>query len=276
MLRRRSSGVAQQSQHTVGKAIDFYIPDADLSEMRAAGLRLQRGGVGFYPSSGSPFIHLDVGSVRHWPRMTHDQLARVFPDGRTVHIPSDGQPLKGFALALADIERRGGTPSATSLDAARTAGVNTEKRTTLATLFGFGKKKDRDEDEEADIPARAPQARAQTVAAEARRQSDRPPESLCLEPPESLSLEPRSQPAMPQAAPAAVITAPIPMPKSRPAAPVQVASAAPVLPAPEKQRRVRRKQAASIRWPARRATIGNAERRDQCARLLARPAGSAG
>ena len=96
MLRRRSSGVAQQSQHTVGKAIDFYIPDAKLDDLRAAGLRLQRGGVGFYPSSGSPFVHIDVGSVRHWPRMTHDQLARVFPDGRTVHVPSDGQPLKGL------------------------------------------------------------------------------------------------------------------------------------------------------------------------------------
>ena len=152
MLRRRSSGVAQHSQHTVGKAIDFYIPGVPLDKLREAGLRLQRGGVGYYPSSGSPFVHLDVGSVRHWPRMTHDQLARVFPDGRTVHIPSDGQPLKGYALALADIEKRGGTPSATSLDAARTAGVTTEKRKTFATLFGFGKKKDRDEDEDRGYP----------------------------------------------------------------------------------------------------------------------------
>jgi hypothetical protein len=38
--------------------------------------------------------------------MTHDQLARVFPDGRTVHVPSDGTPLKGYELARADIERR--------------------------------------------------------------------------------------------------------------------------------------------------------------------------
>ena len=72
------------------------------------GLRLQRGGVGFYPTSGSPFVHLDTGTIRHWPRMTHEQLAKVFPDGRTVHIPSDGQPLPGYALALADVERRGG------------------------------------------------------------------------------------------------------------------------------------------------------------------------
>ena len=107
MLRRRSSGVARFSQHMLGHAMDFYIPDVPLEQIRFAGLRLQRGGVGFYPTSGSPFVHLDTGSIRHWPRMTHDQLARVFPDGRTVHIPSDGTPLKGYELARADIEKRG-------------------------------------------------------------------------------------------------------------------------------------------------------------------------
>src|SRR5206468_3707491 len=85
----------------------FYIPEVPLEQIRAAGLRLQRGGVGFYPTSGSPFVHLDTGSVRHWPRMTHDQLARVFPDGRTVHLPSNGGPLKGYELARADVEKRG-------------------------------------------------------------------------------------------------------------------------------------------------------------------------
>jgi uncharacterized protein YcbK (DUF882 family) len=107
MLRRRSSGVARFSQHMLGHAMDFYIPDVPLEQIRFAGLRLQRGGVGFYPTSGSPFVHLDTGSIRHWPRMTHDQLARVFPDGRTVHVPSDGTPLKGYELARADIEKRG-------------------------------------------------------------------------------------------------------------------------------------------------------------------------
>ena len=66
-----------------------------------AGQRLQRGGVGFYPTSGSPFVHLDTGNVRHWPRMTHEQLARVFPDGKTVHVPSDGRPLARYAQAVA-------------------------------------------------------------------------------------------------------------------------------------------------------------------------------
>ncbi|MFL5032378.1 MAG: DUF882 domain-containing protein, partial [Xanthobacteraceae bacterium] len=96
MLRRRSHGVAQYSQHMLGNAIDFFIPGVPLEQLRYAGLRLQRGGVGYYPTSGSPFVHVDVGSVRHWPRMTHDQLARVFPDGKTVHVPSDGTPLKNY------------------------------------------------------------------------------------------------------------------------------------------------------------------------------------
>ena len=106
MLRRRSSGVARFSQHMLGHAMDFFIPGVPLERQREAGLRLQRGGVGYYPSSGSPFIHLDVGSVRMWPRMSRAQLAKVFPDGRTVHVPTDGQPLAGYALALADIEKR--------------------------------------------------------------------------------------------------------------------------------------------------------------------------
>ena len=54
MLRHRSRGVAQYSQHTLGRAMDFYIPGVSLERLRIAGLQLQRGGVGFYPSSGSP------------------------------------------------------------------------------------------------------------------------------------------------------------------------------------------------------------------------------
>jgi uncharacterized protein YcbK (DUF882 family) len=101
MLRARSTGVAQNSNHVGGQAIDFAIPGVDLEKLREVGLRLQRGGVGFYPTSGSPFVHMDTGTIRHWPRMTHDQLSKVFPDGRTVHVPSDGRPLPGYALALA-------------------------------------------------------------------------------------------------------------------------------------------------------------------------------
>jgi uncharacterized protein YcbK (DUF882 family) len=146
MLRRRSEGVARFSQHMLGHAMDFYIPDVPLEQIRYAGLRLQRGGVGFYPTSGSPFVHLDTGSIRHWPRMNHDQLAKVFPDGRTVHVPTDGKPLKGYELALADIEKRGNG------DDAATVG---KKPGIFAALFKGGKSsegKSSEDDEEAAAP----------------------------------------------------------------------------------------------------------------------------
>ena len=138
MLRRRSahSGVARFSQHMQGHAMDFYIPDVPLEQIRFAGLRLQRGGVGFYPTSGSPFVHLDTGGIRHWPRMTHDQLAHVFPDGRTVHIPTDGVPLKGYELARADIDRRGNGDDAATIG---------KPPSLLARLFG---RKSNDEEDE--------------------------------------------------------------------------------------------------------------------------------
>jgi uncharacterized protein YcbK (DUF882 family) len=161
MLRRRSSGVARFSQHTLGKAIDLHIPGVSLEAQREAAMRLQRGGVGYYPSS--TFIHVDVGNIRHWPRMSYDQLARVFPNGRTVHIPSNGKPLPGYRLALADVSKRGRAPSQMSLDAARTAGVDvsgaSERPSLLASLFGGAK--DNDEEENATRGAKnAPKATA--------------------------------------------------------------------------------------------------------------------
>jgi uncharacterized protein YcbK (DUF882 family) len=159
MLRRRSDGVARFSQHMLGHAMDFYIPGMRLEDLRVIGLRLQRGGVGFYPTSGSPFVHMDTGGVRHWPRMTREQLVRVFPDGRTVHIPADGRPLAGYALALADIQKRGGSPSEMSLDAARSAGVDVadlgsehRRANPIAKFFGLARD---DEDDDTNAPAAA-------------------------------------------------------------------------------------------------------------------------
>jgi uncharacterized protein YcbK (DUF882 family) len=154
MLRRRSSGVARHSQHMLGHAMDFYIPDVSLENIRAAGLRLQRGGVGFYPTSGSPFVHLDTGSVRHWPRMTHDQLAKVFPDGRTVHQSSSG-PMKGYELARADIERRGNGDDAASIG---------KKPSLFAALFRGGKSTEED-DEGASAPVKNEKPAPASVAA---------------------------------------------------------------------------------------------------------------
>jgi uncharacterized protein YcbK (DUF882 family) len=105
MLRRRSHAVAEHSQHMLGKAIDFNLPDVPMNKVRAIGMRLQHGGVGYYPNV--PFVHLDTGSVRAWPRMPRVELARLFPDGRTVHIPADGRPLPGYEEAKAQILARG-------------------------------------------------------------------------------------------------------------------------------------------------------------------------
>jgi uncharacterized protein YcbK (DUF882 family) len=138
MLRRRSRGVAKQSQHMEGKAMDFYLPDASSAQIRAVGMKLQRGGVGYYPTAYTPFIHLDVGSVRSWPRMTRDQLARLFPDGRTVHIPADGQPLEGYEMAKAEILSRGGSVGGyASRDFDEGAIMQTSRRSLWASLFGW-------------------------------------------------------------------------------------------------------------------------------------------
>ncbi len=134
MLRARSSGVAQFSQHTLGHAMDFFIPGVPLASVRAIGLQLQRGGVGFYPSSGSPFVHMDTGTVRHWPSIPREQLVKIFPDGRTVHVPSDGHPLPGYKLALAEVEKHGNAPNARSLEAARAAGMINDRDEHTASL----------------------------------------------------------------------------------------------------------------------------------------------
>ncbi|WP_407049865.1 DUF882 domain-containing protein [Methyloraptor flagellatus] len=130
MLRSRSRGVAKFSQHMLGKAMDFYLPGVDLERLREVGMKKQIGGVGFYPSSN--FVHMDTGSVRAWPRMTREQLVRLFPDGKTAHLPADGGPLSGYQVALAESQARKGRTSPTGDSATRSGGG------LLAALFGGG------------------------------------------------------------------------------------------------------------------------------------------
>ena len=63
MLARTTFGVADNSQHIFGRAIDLYLPSR-LDEAMKAARAMQRGGVGWYPRSN--FIHLDSGPVRNW------------------------------------------------------------------------------------------------------------------------------------------------------------------------------------------------------------------
>lgn len=64
MLARRSKGVAKNSYHVKGMAIDLRLPDRDLADLRTAALALGGGGVGYYPRSD--FVHMDTGPVRTW------------------------------------------------------------------------------------------------------------------------------------------------------------------------------------------------------------------
>jgi uncharacterized protein YcbK (DUF882 family) len=64
MLRHRSEGVAANSLHMVGQAIDIRLADIPLDQLRRAALSLKRGGVGYYPASD--FVHVDTGRVRFW------------------------------------------------------------------------------------------------------------------------------------------------------------------------------------------------------------------
>jgi uncharacterized protein YcbK (DUF882 family) len=108
MLRRRSRQVAEHSQHMQGKAIDAHFLDVSTARIRDVAMRAQTGGVGFYPTGNTPWVHIDSGSVRYWPKMSRDALTRLFPDGKTVFIPADGKPMPGYELARAEIEARGG------------------------------------------------------------------------------------------------------------------------------------------------------------------------
>ena len=167
MLRRRSKGVASKSQHMLGKAIDFYIPDVKLSKLRRVAMQAQVGGVGYYPRSGSPFVHLDVGSVRSWPRMSRKELAKVFPKGKTLHLPKNGKPLPGYKQAMADYKKRV-TSKKIQIAGKRSSGGGN----LLAGVFG---NRNRDEDKPAET-----RTRRTTVAAAPRRQQQQQQETVQL------------------------------------------------------------------------------------------------
>lgn len=64
LLQATTTGVAANSLHPRGMAIDIRVPGRPLRRLRAAALALRRGGIGYYPESD--FVHIDVGRVRRW------------------------------------------------------------------------------------------------------------------------------------------------------------------------------------------------------------------
>ncbi len=137
MLRRTRGGQAKRSQHILGKAMDIYFPDVPLKKLRYSALVRQQGGVGYYPTSAIPFVHVDTGRVRHWPRLPRYELALLFPNGTSLHRPVRGGPItrkdvriaqsrhKRLAVQIASFHNRRNGRAAAILVAANTPAFKT-------------------------------------------------------------------------------------------------------------------------------------------------------
>src|SRR4029079_14217268 len=102
-LRRKGGGQAKNSQHIQGKAADIQFLDVPVKTLRNSALIQEWGGVGYYPTSGVPFVHVDTGRVRMWPRIPRLELAALFPDGHSKYLPEDNKPItpQDYKVAVA-------------------------------------------------------------------------------------------------------------------------------------------------------------------------------
>lgn len=109
-LKRIGRKVAGKSQHTRGKAIDFFFPDVPTKKIRNVALAHRLGGVGYYSSAGGPtgFIHADSGKVRQWgPGMRGSQVASYIRDGQKYLGKRSGKKLwSSTQVASADSESK--------------------------------------------------------------------------------------------------------------------------------------------------------------------------
>jgi uncharacterized protein YcbK (DUF882 family) len=89
MLARSGFGVAENSQHLYGRALDVHFGD-NLAEAMKAARAMQRGGVGWYPHSS--FMHIDTGPVRNWD-LDHPKLVTLLVGNRRVQFNKRGKML---------------------------------------------------------------------------------------------------------------------------------------------------------------------------------------
>jgi uncharacterized protein YcbK (DUF882 family) len=87
MLARTTFGVAENSQHIFGRALDVHF-GSKLAEAMQTARAMQRGGVGWYPNSG--FIHIDSGPVRNWD-LDDSGLGSLLFDGTRIHFNDKGE-----------------------------------------------------------------------------------------------------------------------------------------------------------------------------------------
>jgi uncharacterized protein YcbK (DUF882 family) len=148
MLKRIGRKVATKSQHIRGNAIDMFFPDVPLERLRNSALVRQVGGVGFYPARAGGFVHIDSGTVRHWPRISQTRLAQIYRENaRTVGARRNGSNVE---VASSGSGSGSGKRTAASI---------------IASLFGSGTSgEDEGDDTPATTVAAAPPAAAETVA----------------------------------------------------------------------------------------------------------------
>jgi len=89
LLAKTHFGVAENSQHIYGRALDVHFGDK-LEEAMKAARAMQRGGVGWYPHSS--FMHIDTGPVRNW-NLDHPDHGTLLIAGRHVHFDKKGRML---------------------------------------------------------------------------------------------------------------------------------------------------------------------------------------
>ena len=87
MLARTTFGVAENSQHIYGRALDVRFAGR-LADAMSVARAMRRGGVGWYPHSG--FIHLDTGPVRNWD-LDEDGLEDLLLARRSMPVAPSGK-----------------------------------------------------------------------------------------------------------------------------------------------------------------------------------------
>src|SRR6202043_4284508 len=88
LLSRTHFGVAENSQHLYGRALDVHFGDKLEQAMKAA-RAMQRGGVGWYPQSG--FMHIDTGPIRNWTLDERGLDGLLIFDGRRLRLDGTSQ-----------------------------------------------------------------------------------------------------------------------------------------------------------------------------------------
>ena len=106
ILARTTFGVAENSQHLYGRALDIRF-GSRLAEAMFAARAMQRGGVGWYPHS--EFLHIDTGPVRNWD-LDENGLGSLLVDGQRLRFDGKAQSATRLSSGqfLPEMERRGG------------------------------------------------------------------------------------------------------------------------------------------------------------------------